>query len=213
MLLSVRILGSAALMAVTASCKQLILNFDDIAISNDNGCGNFTFGEFSVYHDIAVSDAFGTSRVFNATKTPSCNSVLDEDISLALFGRAPSPSNALFISALLDAQIVAANVNTTLVNEASFDILPVFSAAERNSSDVTVRIFTLFSDFGSVDIRNTFEFHTATDGWGPYHVNVSSNGVEYRFLEVDVVLPDEDSQRGGLSPAFFVDNLVLESTE
>ncbi|QYT02144.1 hypothetical protein H0G86_009151 [Trichoderma simmonsii] len=211
--LSLRILGSAALMAVAASCKQLILNFDDLAISNDNGCGNFTFGEFSVYHDIAVSDAFGTSRVFNATKTPSCNSVLDEDISLALFGRAPSPSNALFISALLDAQIVTANPNTTLVNEASFDILPVFSEAERNSSNVTVEVFTLFSDFADVEIRHGFTFHTATDGWGPYHVSVSSNGVEYRFLEVDVVLPDEDPQQGGLSPAFFVDNLVLESTE
>ncbi|KAF3076719.1 hypothetical protein CFAM422_001560 [Trichoderma lentiforme] len=216
MLLSLRILGSAALMAVAASCKQLILNFDDLAISNDNGCGNFTFGEFSVYHDIAVSDAFGTSTVFNATKTPSCNSVLDEDISLALFGRAPSPSNALFISALLDAQIVASavgSVDITLVNEASFDILPVFSQAERNSSNVTVEVFTLFSNFADVEIRHGFTFHTATDGWGPYHVSVSSNGVEYRFLEVDVVLPDEDSQQGGLSPAFFLDNLVLESTE
>ncbi|KAL6816311.1 hypothetical protein V8C40DRAFT_269676 [Trichoderma camerunense] len=200
-------------MAVAASCKQLILNFDDLAISNDNGCGNFTFGEFLVYHDIAVSDAFGTSRVFNATKTPSCNSIEDEDISLALFGRAPSPPNALLISATLDAQIVAGAVNITLINEASFDILPVFSAAERNSSNVTVEVFTLFSDFAGVEIRHGFEFHTATDGWGPYHVSVSSNGVEYRFLEVDVVLPDEDSQRGGLSPAFFVDNLILESTE
>ncbi|KKP07317.1 hypothetical protein THAR02_00514, partial [Trichoderma harzianum] len=78
--LSLRILGSAALMAVAASCKQLILNFDDLTISNDNGCGNFTFGEFSVYHDIAVSDAFGTSSVFNATKTPSCNSI--EDVTI-----------------------------------------------------------------------------------------------------------------------------------
>ncbi|KAK4085088.1 uncharacterized protein Triagg1_78 [Trichoderma aggressivum f. europaeum] len=212
MLFSLRILSSAALMAVAAYCKQLILNFDDIAISNDNGCANSTLDAFTTYHDILVSDAFGTARVLNATKTPACNSFIDEKTSLALFGRASSPSNVLFISAMLDAQIFA-GIGVSLINEASFDIWPVFTDAERNSSNVTVRVSTLFSDFGNVDISHAFDFHTATDGWGPYHVSATSNGVEYQFLEVDVVLPDEDTQQGGKLPAFFVDSLVLESTD
>lgn len=84
---------------------------------------------------------------------------------------------------------------------------------KRNSGNVTVRVSTLFSDFAAVDISHAFDFHTATDGWGPYHVSTTSNGVEYQFLEVDVVLPDEGTQAGGRLPAFFVDSLVLESTE
>ncbi|KAL6818343.1 hypothetical protein GGI42DRAFT_309820 [Trichoderma sp. SZMC 28013] len=212
MVVSLRILSSAVLMAVAASCKQLILNFDDIAISNDQGCANSTLDAFTTYHETLVSDAFGTARVFNATKTPACSSIIDEKTSLALFDRASSPSNVLFLSAMLDAQIFA-GIGVSLVNEASFDIWPVFTDDERNSGNVTVRVSTLFSDFAAVDISHAFDFHTATDGWGPYHVSTTSNGVEYQFLEVDVVLPDEGTQAGGRLPAFFVDSLVLESTE
>ncbi|UKZ50451.1 hypothetical protein TrVGV298_004714, partial [Trichoderma virens] len=76
MTLSLRALGSAALLAITASCKQLVLNFDDIAISNDHGCANSTLDATIVYHEIAVSNSFFTASVFNATKTAACSYVI-----------------------------------------------------------------------------------------------------------------------------------------
>ncbi|KAL7952738.1 hypothetical protein V8C34DRAFT_100262 [Trichoderma compactum] len=79
---------------------------------------------------------------------------------------------------------------------------------KRNSSNVTVRVSTLFSNFGAVNISHRFDFHAATDGWGSYHVSTTSNSVEHQFLEVDVVHPDEETQTGGKLSAFFVDSLV-----
>ncbi|KAL6694011.1 hypothetical protein J3F84DRAFT_395751 [Trichoderma pleuroticola] len=148
---------------------------------------------------VAVSDTFSAVSVFNATKTPACNSLIDENTSLAFFGRATSPSNVVLVKGVFDVQYNGGNI--TFINEASFDVWPVFTDAERQSSNQTVRITTLQTDFAAVDINNTFDFHTATDGWGPYHVSATSNGVNYLHQPVRFF------------PTFFVDSLVMESTE
>ncbi|KAF3054661.1 hypothetical protein CFAM422_013367 [Trichoderma lentiforme] len=207
-----RTLSSAILLALVASGKQIILNFDDIAVSNDHGCANSTLIDTAPYHGIAIP-----GLVLNATKTPACSSLLDEEMSVALFGRATSPTNVLFSQGTLDAQIIF-DISVkfeALINEASFDILPVFTNTELNSSNVTVIVNTLQSDFGNVNVENQFQFHTGTDGLGPYHISVSSNGAEYQFLEISVTIPSGNTSLPGQSrsSAFFVDSLVLENID
>ncbi|KAL7907582.1 hypothetical protein GGI35DRAFT_486652 [Trichoderma velutinum] len=211
-MLFLRTLGSAVLLGTIASSKQIILNFDDIVISNDDGCVNSTLIDTSPYHGIAIP-----GLVLNATKTPACSSVLDEEMSVALFGQATSPTNVLFVPGTLDAQIIF-DISVkfeALINEASFDIWPVFTNTERNSSNVTVIVSTLQSDFGNVNVENQFQFHTGTGGLGPYHINVSSNGAEYQFLEVTVAIPSGNTSppRQSRFPSFFVDSLILENID
>lgn len=57
-------------------------------------------------------------------------------MSVALFGRATSPTNVLFAQGTLDAQIIF-DISVkfeALINEATFDILPVFTETEVNKS-------------------------------------------------------------------------------
>lgn len=57
-------------------------------------------------------------------------------MSVALFGRATSPTNVLFSQGTLDAQIIF-DISVkfeALINEASFDILPVFTNTEVNKT-------------------------------------------------------------------------------
>lgn len=75
--------------------------------------------------------------------------------------------------------------------------------------DDIITFDTLISDFGSLDVRKTFNFHTATDGFGPYHIH-APNTERYFFFEVEagVGIPGESSFR---HPTVFVDNVELES--
>ncbi|KAL6691397.1 hypothetical protein J3F84DRAFT_397711 [Trichoderma pleuroticola] len=158
-MLLLRTLSSAVVLALAASSKRIILS------------------------GIAIPGV-----VLNATKTPACSSVLDEEMSI-IFD----------ISVKFEA----------LINEATFDIWPL------NTSNVTVIVSTLQSDFGNVNVENQFQFHTGTDGLGPYHINVSSNGAKYQFLEVSVRIPSGNTSlpRQSRSSAFFLDSLVLENID
>lgn len=78
------------------------------------------------------------------------------------------------------------------------------------NKDNIITFDTLISDFANVSVEKQFTFHTATDGFGPYHI-VAPNTANYIFFEIDagVGIPGESFRH----PAVFVDNVRLETTE
>lgn len=162
-------------------------------------------------------------RVLNTTKTAKCST---SNIGLFDQKRATSGPNVLVgNSGELDFQIFSDN--DMLINDASFDISLQFTAAEvsaiensiprmaltfsqRANKDNIVTVNTLQADFAVFSVEKQFTFHTAKDGFGPYHI-VAPNTGKYIFLTVEasVGVPSTASFR---KPAVFVDGVNLETT-
>lgn len=72
-----------------------------------------------------------------------------------------------------------------------------------------VNIDAQIADFAILDNTTRFTFHTAKDGYGPYHIHVP-NTADYVFFEADVSIGviGKPSFR---FPTAFMDSLQLES--
>ncbi|KAJ2977807.1 hypothetical protein NQ176_g4164 [Zarea fungicola] len=201
-------LSAVALWAACVHGKKLYLDFEDLPASNAQGCGANSVSVNAAYHDLAISNNFGDLpvRVLNTTKTAKCSTS-----SIGLFDqkRATSGPNVLVgNSGELDFQIFSDN--DMLINDASFDISFQFTAAERANKDNIVTVNTLQADFAVFSVEKQFTFHTAKDGFGPYHI-VAPNTGKYVFLTVEgsVGVPGTASFR---KPTVFMDSVSLETT-
>jgi uncharacterized metal-binding protein len=157
---------------------------------------------------------------------------MPDHLRISPFGLATSGTNVAFSGTYM---VIALHNAATerLVNNASFDVGPLWRTtqdvrgrsilhvvsttgsncvsqmmAQRN---VTIQIQTVMGDFGLVELdhRNTFTFHTADDGLGPYHI-VVPNSDPYIYLQIDwrVDNADLDTCCAGIS----VDSVALEKT-
>ncbi|KAK5988124.1 hypothetical protein PT974_12264 [Cladobotryum mycophilum] len=209
--LSLRALGAAALMAASASAKILNLNFEDLAISNEQNCGNVTLTNGGdAYHGVWVSSSFfGHVTVFNTTETAACSrKKADAGRLVSPFGYASSaPNVALTYTNEIEFQVAGGG---SLINKASFDIAMQFTHQEIAQNNWTVEVNTLQSNFGDVDHREKFTFSLAKDGPGPWHVATKTDAPSYQFLEVSADIVGAVPTR---YPSIYVDNVVLENTE
>ncbi|KAJ2983705.1 hypothetical protein NQ176_g504 [Zarea fungicola] len=206
-------LASVTLLAAIASAKSISLNFDDIQISNTKSCGKAELGPFlPAYHGTLPADNIsGNLVLYNTTATAACNAKKNDAVHLFDQKRATSGSNVAFAeSGAFYFQI--ADESEKFVNDVYFDISVVFTKEEASwkaKADNVINIEAEIADFSSLDNKKTFTFHTAKDGFGPYHVHVP-NTEKYIFLHVDtsIGVSGTSSQR---HPTAFIDSVRLES--
>lgn len=72
-------------------------------------------------------------------------------------------------------------------------------------------IGTTTTDFVDIETKE-FHFHTASDGFGPYHVIVPTSK-HYLQLEVSSEILPADKHVAPRFPSFFIDTVAVETTE
>ncbi|KAL7933624.1 hypothetical protein V8C35DRAFT_327601 [Trichoderma chlorosporum] len=192
-----------------ALARTVVLNFDDISTPNDAGCGK-DFPAVQTYDGFFTSSSFGTSGIgiYNTTATKACASANDwGNSNLNPLGRASSQPNVAYSAiGVIDFQLQDAN--SYLINGSSYDASVQLTSEELQASNVQITFTSLATDFGA-EITTTTVFNTATDGFGPYHIEtLSTNGVPYLLFEVEAWV-----QAGSGSirhPALYIDNWTFD---
>ncbi|KAH8804497.1 hypothetical protein F5884DRAFT_859130 [Xylogone sp. PMI_703] len=197
-----------SLLSITHAQRDQIVQWDDVQVSNEDGCGQFVFSGVDIYQGIFVSSEFGQLPILNTTVTDACTPYNANDTTVfSPFGFATSKPNVAAVNGLpLDLQIVDAN-NFNLVGSASFSIGAQLDESELHNSNLTVQVGTLATDFNIVNQESTFTFTPATDGPGPYKIEID-NLEPYILFEVTADLLNGRSLVRHLT--FFTDDVVLE---
>ncbi|CEJ87232.1 hypothetical protein VHEMI04346 [[Torrubiella] hemipterigena] len=201
--------AATTLLAGAVSAKSISLTFDELNISNEQSCGKVELSNTVGYHGVFPSSAFFANvEVYNTTATPACHRNAHDEVGVFDQKRATSGSNVAY-GRIGSVDFQVSDANAFLTGDASLDVSVVFTKAELANKDNLVTFDTLISDFGALDVRKTFSFHTAKDGFGPYHIH-APNTAKYEFFEVEagVGVAGESSFR---HPTIFVDNVQLET--
>ncbi|KAH8893956.1 hypothetical protein GQ53DRAFT_805367 [Thozetella sp. PMI_491] len=206
---SIRLVVVLVGLANLALGDTLVLNFDDVSISNEASCGSsvLTFGQHG-YHGIFVSSGFSERvTILNTTKTAACSSSSDEPNGLSPFGFATSAPNVAAVpNGLIEFQTdVEPNTPTVaFVGNATLSVSFGLTQAQVDAN-ITITLMTLFTDFANVFEQQTFTFFAA-NGLGPYEVEVANNDVAL-LLEVETLM----SEPGPFEQFIYIDNVTFET--
>ncbi|KIM97506.1 hypothetical protein OIDMADRAFT_58114 [Oidiodendron maius Zn] len=196
-------------LAQAQGTTQLVLDFDDIDVSNEQSCGT---AKPDVYKGVSITSVTPDSIVLNTTQTAECASSANEAGQASPFGFASSPPNVLYSdTGDFFFQILT---DSTFINGTSFTIglnLSENQLAEAAAGNLVITIQALISDFGNFDFTQTYNFDPATDGLGPYALTVdNANNTPYLFLEVTAEALTQKPFSAQFVPAI-IDSIVFET--